>query len=152
MAKNNKLKLSICISTYNAERTIEMCLKSIFSSLQLPKKDFEVIIIDNFSSDLTLEIVKKFSIDKIIKKKCNRAEARNICVKESSGELIAMIESDKKVTKALFNTCFKEFEKDSSLGYWGDTSVTPFYESLKKSFLKSVIFLFFVGEKHIKKE
>lgn len=48
---------SIVIPTYNAERTLEKCLKSI--SIQNFKM-FEIIVIDNLSSDSTYDLVESF--------------------------------------------------------------------------------------------
>lgn len=55
---SDKIPLSIVILTYNEEKNILKCLKSIYGWAG------EIVIVDSFSSDNTLEIVKKFT-DKI---------------------------------------------------------------------------------------
>ena len=51
-------KVSIHIPAYNAERTIEECLKSIISqSLQFD----EIIVVNDNSTDNTLEVIQKYS-------------------------------------------------------------------------------------------
>ena len=52
------MKISIIIPTYNSERVIEECLEGIISS---NFTDYELIIIDNLSTDSTLDIVKKYT-------------------------------------------------------------------------------------------
>ena len=52
------MKLSIILPTKNNERTIGQCLEAI---AQQSYKDYEVIFVDNFSSDSTLEIAKSFT-------------------------------------------------------------------------------------------
>lgn len=56
-------KLSIIIRTKNEERWISSCLESVFSQKY---KDFEVIIVDNNSTDKTLEKVKRYNNIKIV--------------------------------------------------------------------------------------
>jgi glycosyltransferase involved in cell wall biosynthesis len=55
---------SIIIPTYNAEKVIERCLKSIISQTC---ESYEVIIVDGCSNDNTINIAERFSItgDKI---------------------------------------------------------------------------------------
>ena len=53
---------SIIIPTYNSEKSIEQCLKSIFSQ---SFDSFQVLIIDGLSTDKTIQIVEAYSqIDK----------------------------------------------------------------------------------------
>ena len=56
-------KISIIIRTFNEEKWIRHCLVKVFSQ---EFKNFEVVIVDNKSSDKTLEIAKSFPIKKII--------------------------------------------------------------------------------------
>jgi len=53
-----KLLISVIILTYNEEKNIEICLKSIFEWVE------EVFIVDSYSTDKTLEIAQKYT-DKI---------------------------------------------------------------------------------------
>ena len=57
-------KVSIIIRTKNEERWIGRCLESIFKQNY---KNFEVIIVDNESTDKTLEKLKNFKIKKVVK-------------------------------------------------------------------------------------
>jgi len=54
-------KISYCVFTYNEERNIEGSLTSIFAQ-DYPKDRLEVIVVDDNSTDRTLEIVKKFPV------------------------------------------------------------------------------------------
>lgn len=56
------LLFSIIIPTYNAEKTIENCLKSI---LNQQYKNYEILIIDGVSNDQTLNIVRSFVNERI---------------------------------------------------------------------------------------
>lgn len=83
------LETSIIIRTKNEERWINSCLKAIFSQTY---KDFEIIIVDNDSTDKTLEKVKKFGISKIIKiKNYLPGSALNKGIRKSKGKFIVAI-------------------------------------------------------------
>ena len=58
MAKNikNDIKISIIIVTWNSQDYIEDCLNSIYKN---SFKDFEIIVIDNFSADLTVHLLRE---------------------------------------------------------------------------------------------
>lgn len=88
-------KISIIIPTLNSQKTIKIALKSIFNQSY---KNFEIIIIDAFSKDNTLKIIKSFKNKKIkifnVTKKKGLSYARFYGIKKSSGTLIAFLDSD----------------------------------------------------------
>lgn len=53
------MKFSVIISTYNRANTIWMCLDSLMNQ-NYPKDDYEVIVVNNNSSDNTEEVVEKY--------------------------------------------------------------------------------------------
>lgn len=80
---------SIIIRTKNEERWINSCFKAIFSQTY---KNFEIIVVDNNSSDKTLEKVRKFGISKIIKiKNYLPGSALNKGIRKSTGNFIVAI-------------------------------------------------------------
>lgn len=92
--ENNKI--SIIIPVLNSEKTILGCLESI---LKQDYKNFEVIVVDNNSSDNTKKIIEEFEkIDGRIKyffeEKKGRGSARNNGINHASGDIIAMTDSD----------------------------------------------------------
>mgnify|MGYP001197820191 CR=1 FL=1 len=83
----NNPKISIIIRTKNEEKYISQCLKKI---KQQNFKDFEIIIVDNFSTDLTVKKAKQFT-NKIIKiKKFLPGKAINEGIKVSKGKIIVV--------------------------------------------------------------
>ena len=86
-------KVSIIIPTYNRE---EFIVETINSVLNQTYKDFEIIVIDDGSTDNTKQKLEPFSskIKLIEQKNSERAVARNNGVKNSSGEYIAFLDSD----------------------------------------------------------
>ncbi len=83
-----KPKVSIIIRTKNEEMWIENCLKKVFDQTY---KEIEVIIVDNESSDNTLEIVQKFEVKVINIKNFIPGKALNDGIKVSSGEIIVCL-------------------------------------------------------------
>jgi len=92
----NSLPLvSVVIPTYNSERTLAKCLESIKNQIY---KNVEAIVVDNYSKDKTVEIAKRYGA-KIIKKKCNKPEARNIGILILKGDYILLLDSDMMLEK-----------------------------------------------------
>jgi glycosyltransferase involved in cell wall biosynthesis len=82
--------ISFCIPTLNNESTLEACLSSI-STQNYPK--FEIIIIDGFSNDRTIDIAKKYT-KKIYYDKGTYGSACQTGVEHSSGKILALFDSD----------------------------------------------------------
>ncbi|MBU1627701.1 glycosyltransferase, partial [bacterium] len=89
--------VSVIIPVFNASSTFEKCLTSVFKS---DYKDFEVIVIDDGSTDKSMDIAKNYNC-KIIELTENKgaANARNIGAKQAKGEIIFFTDSDCVVQK-----------------------------------------------------
>lgn len=92
------LKFSVIIPCYNSVDTIESCLISALSQTYLP---YEIILIDDCSSDNTVkiadELLSKHSVKyKIIQKENNSGPgvSRNLGIKKASGDYIVFLDSD----------------------------------------------------------
>ena len=84
-----KPKVSIIIRTKNEERWITSCLKSIYTQTF---KNFEIILVDNFSTDNTVKKAKQLGVRKIIKiQKYLPGKALNIGIKKSVGDYIVCL-------------------------------------------------------------
>lgn len=96
MENNNKdVSLSIIIPTYNRADKIS---RAIMSILLQEYKDYELIIVDDCSTDDTEKVVKNFEDERIFYYKLERnlgaAGARNYGVNKSRGKYIAFHDSD----------------------------------------------------------
>ncbi|MEW6614110.1 MAG: glycosyltransferase [Thermodesulfobacteriota bacterium] len=95
---NNKLsmpKVSVIIPTYNRANFLEEAIESV---LFQNYKDFELIVVDDGSTDETRNIVRRYTdeIVYIYQNKRGVSCARNMGIKNSSGEYIAFLDSDDK--------------------------------------------------------
>ena len=90
--------ISIIILNYNAGNLLIDCVSSIMKS---NIKDFEIILIDNCSSDNShLECKKKFDNVKLIENKENLGccEGNNVGLRVAQGEFIVILNPDTTVT------------------------------------------------------
>ena len=85
--------ISIIVPNYNSEKTISRCLNSIFWNYA---QDYEVIVVDDFSSDDSVNIIKKFPTVKLIEHSTNRkpSAARNTGANVAKGEILLFVDSD----------------------------------------------------------
>jgi glycosyltransferase involved in cell wall biosynthesis len=90
---NTNPLVSVVIPVYNGEKYITECLESVY---QQTYPSFEVIIIDDGSTDQSLEIINKMPGDKKIISQQNKdvSHARNTGIKNASGQLIAFLDQD----------------------------------------------------------
>jgi glycosyltransferase involved in cell wall biosynthesis len=121
--------LSITLATYNVEEFIEESINSIINQTF---KDFELICIDDGSSDNTLKILKEFEAKdariKVIAKQINEglAVARNESLKLAKGKYITFLDGDDIYDKTLFEKAVALAEKEQSdIVYW---DYLPFYD------------------------
>ncbi len=87
------MRCSLIISAYNAEDTISTCLDSA-QKQSLSKEKYEVIVVDDGSTDRTKELIKKHSLKLIEQKNYGPAFARNRGAKEARGDIVVFTDSD----------------------------------------------------------
>ncbi|MCW8830058.1 MAG: glycosyltransferase family 2 protein [Gammaproteobacteria bacterium] len=88
-------KISACIISYNEEKKIEGCLKSL-----LPVAD-EIIIIDSLSSDNTLKIAEKYTGKIFHQKFMGHIEQKNLAVEKASHDWVISLDCDERLTEEL---------------------------------------------------
>ena len=100
-------KLSIIIPAYNAEKYINECIDSILRNSQNSLSQTEIIIINDGSTDRTLEKLKKYKEYKNIHiyttKNQGVSAARNYGIKLAKGDWITFIDADDKVTEGFID-------------------------------------------------
>lgn len=92
--QTNKLPfVSIIIPVYNEEKYIGYCLESL-KNLNYPDERYEIIIIDNGSTDATVSLCKRFTRKIYICADLNVSALRNFGSKKALGEIYAFIDAD----------------------------------------------------------
>lgn len=116
--KNTKALISIIIPVYNAEKYISNTIKSLFSQTY---KNFEVIIIDDGSSDNSMQIVdkemKQKNIPYTIIRQANQGvgKARNVGYENANGEWILFLDADDTINPFSIEIYTKIIEKEEKV-------------------------------------
>lgn len=85
--------ITVVIPTYNEEKNIERCLRSL-NEQTIPREDFEIIVVDGQSGDRTIEIAQRYA-DKVIQQESKGVGgARNDGARLSSGDIIVTTDAD----------------------------------------------------------
>lgn len=88
-------RLSVIVPTYNRAHTIRLCLDSV---LKQTFSTFELIVVDDCSTDATVEIVQSYADKRIrcitLEKNSGAQAARNRGIREAKGDWIAFQDSD----------------------------------------------------------
>lgn len=106
--------VSVTVPTYNSESTLEQCLNSV---KQQTYKEIEIIIIDSYSKDKTLEIAKKFKA-RIVMCKGKLLEARITGAEASKGKYVLLLDSDQILEKTAIERAVKKMKEYDTLWFW----------------------------------
>ena len=103
-------EISVIVCTYNHEKWIERCIRSIKNQTEISQKEIEIIIINDFSKDNTNQILKNFkNVDniKIINNKKNLGLPNSInkAIRLSLGRYIVRVDSDDYVSRKFLSLC-----------------------------------------------
>jgi len=104
--------LSIIICAYNAGKYIKRCLDSIYDQDFL---DYEVIVVNDGSTDNTREIVQSYDKDiKLINKEnTGLADSRNVGLKEAKGDYVWFVDSDDELEIDSLNVIYNAINKSN---------------------------------------
>ena len=90
--------ISIYGTVFNNADVIRKSINSVISKLPDFKKRFEMIIVDNYSSDGTYEILKEYQKEypniTVIQEKCTRGKGRAIAFNNTKGKYVLTIDFD----------------------------------------------------------
>ncbi|WP_417447183.1 glycosyltransferase [Kangiella sp.] len=90
--------ISVCMAVYNGERFLNQQITSILSDLQTIDQDFEIVIIDDCSSDNSVSLIRSFD-DPRIKIICNKQNLGHVktferAILESTGRFVFLSDQD----------------------------------------------------------
>lgn len=130
----NKITISVIVPVYNSEKYISRCLDSILKQ----KGNFEIVIVDDGSTDLSPKILKEYqknnsNIKIITQKNEGVSSARNKGLKASTSKYITFVDSDDWLEPNAFKTAINIIKKDSP-----DVLLTGYYDVYDREWVKNV--------------
>jgi glycosyltransferase involved in cell wall biosynthesis len=107
--------VSVIIPTYNRARYVVEAVESVFAQTF---KDYEVIVVDDGSTDNTKQVLEPYRgrIRYVRQENRGLAAARNRGVREARGELVAFLDSDDCWEPRMLEGILKTFEKHPDVG------------------------------------
>lgn len=113
------MKLSIVTVNYNGEDLLKKCMPSVISAADHTKESYEVIVVDDGSSDGSVQFLKeKFPKVKVVALKENVGfiKVSNIGAKTAKGELLVFINNDIMPKKDSLSKMLKHFKNPDVFG------------------------------------
>ncbi|MCD6440258.1 MAG: glycosyltransferase [Candidatus Marinimicrobia bacterium] len=116
----NPITVSVIIPAYNSAKTLPVCLTSLRNQ-SYPKSKVEIIIVNDASTDNTMEILNKLELPpntKIISHNSNKALAatRNTGIRNASGEIFIFLDADMEVPSDFVENHIKFHKKPNVVG------------------------------------
>lgn len=104
------MKVSVIVPAYNSQKFIGKCIEALLAQ-KYQCEDYEVIVIDDGSTDKTADIIRAYPVKYLFQKNQGPAAARNIGAKEARGEIILFTDSDCVPSENWIEEMMKPFEK-----------------------------------------
>ena len=117
--KTKRMTVSIIIINWNGKNLLRKCLPSVITAAEYVKKRYEIIIVDNDSTDGSVQFLKsKFPKVKVIILKENTGFVRgsNMGVKSAKGDILVFLNNDIMVRKDSFKYLLKHLKKPNIFG------------------------------------
>ncbi|MBI4058007.1 glycosyltransferase [Candidatus Microgenomates bacterium] len=96
--------VSVIVPTKNEEVNIVRCLTSV--KKQTYKGKIEIIVVDNFSTDKTVHLAKKFT-SKVWKRGSERSAQRNFGAEHARGDYLLFLDADMELSRGAIADCVK---------------------------------------------
>lgn len=141
--RNNFPKVSVIIPTYNRQKFITMAIDSVLSQTF---KDYEIIVIDDGSTDNTRQVLESYEekIKYIYQKNSGVSAARNAGIRLARGELVAFLDSDDEWLPDYLSITVSKLNNNSKLiALYSDSYKIDFYKNVKTAFEEKKINKFF---------
>lgn len=142
--ETDQILLSLIVPIYNEEKSLERCIESLLN--QETQHKYEIILIDNASTDNSYKIIEKYKNNskiRAVKIEVNRGGsiARNYGISLAKGKWIGFIDSDDYVSKLyidkLLNSAIKNDADVVKCGYFIEKSERIISEKRFKNIIHS---------------
>ncbi|HSB70842.1 MAG TPA: glycosyltransferase [Candidatus Methylomirabilis sp.] len=115
-------KISVVVAAHNAARTLDDCLNSL-RNLRYP--DYEVIVVNDGSTDNSDAIIQRYPFRAITTPKGGVSAARNEGIRAATGEIVAYIDSDARADPEWLSYLVATFLESDVVGVGGPNLVPP---------------------------
>jgi len=123
--------ISVIIPTFNEEENIAQCLVSL-SHQNIPRTDYEIIVVDGGSKDATCEIAKKYADVVFTQTSKKVGGARNDGIKVAKGDIVATTDADCILPPHWIKTLAEDFKDPAVVQVYGP--VYPIEEGIGNQF------------------
>jgi GT2 family glycosyltransferase len=120
------MDISVVIVAWNAKRYLALCLESLESAP--PRGSFEVIVVDNGSTDGTIELVEaRYRWVKLLKSAENLgfAKGNNLAISQCQGRYIALVNPDVQVLPGCLDSLADFLDQNPKVGNVGPRVLNP---------------------------
>jgi glycosyltransferase involved in cell wall biosynthesis len=121
--------VSVIIPAFNEERFLPQTLDHLRRAAELVQailnQGFEIIVVDNASSDRTAEIAVAFGAKVVSFPEHNIAQVRNAGACAASGDLLVFLDADTLIPRSLLSRILQVMEEQNCLGGAVDTDYQP---------------------------
>ena len=108
-------RVTVCIPVHQGEGVIADCLDAVFHQT-FPADQYEVVVINNGSTDRTAEVVSKYPVRVADEPRRGVGFARNACVAHARGDLLAFTDADCIADREWLERLVARFDGDEGLG------------------------------------
>lgn len=109
------MKCSLIIPAYNAEKTISACLESALNQ-SLPQDQYEIIVVDDGSTDNTPDIIRKYPTVRLIQQdNQGPAAARNRGAEQAKAGILVFTDSDCELDFDFLKRIISPIEKNQEI-------------------------------------
>jgi GT2 family glycosyltransferase len=109
-------RISVVVCTFNGERTLRACLRDL---LEVDYPNFEVIVVNDGSTDSTPEIASEYDVRLISTDNMGLATARNIGLDAATGEIVAYLDDDARPDRDWLSYLALTFAREAYAGLGG---------------------------------
>jgi len=123
---NSSVDISIVIVAWNAQHYLKLCLESLAAAP--PRRSMEVLVVDNASSDATVEMVEsQFPWVKLIKSPENLgfSKGNNVAIRQAKGRYIALVNPDVIVFPGCLDALADFLDQNPKVGNVGPRVLNP---------------------------
>ncbi|MFZ0544112.1 MAG: sugar transferase [Candidatus Promineifilaceae bacterium] len=110
--------ISVVIPAHNAAKTIDRCVKAVRSQT-IPLEEYEVIVVDDGSTDKTAEIAWQAGAEVIEQNRGRPAAARNAGIQAAEGDIVCFTDADCFPTPTWLEALIRPFDDPEVIGAKG---------------------------------